>query len=239
MSKIYKIDEKSYHFNKSAFNSLIKTESGKTKSTQISITNRISDDLGFPLSTIKNWKLGRNAPNSIDDVKDLASYFNVEVQHLLKEKKEIIMKQDYSIEQVQSVKKVYDPLLVLFKDILDTEGLHPTYGGTKLSDGIRLDLDKEESDCDGYNYLCRRIENISLILEQERIFLHDTHIYAFLENFIEKELYDFLYFLYYGDENVELEKRFLDDHDKKYKEEYIRLTTMLDNEITSLYKGGF
>lgn len=67
--------------------------------------NKLSDDLGFPYTTISDWLSGRKYPR-IDKIEKLANYFNVSKSDLI-ERYEIQFQDSYDIHMFNTLTSNY------------------------------------------------------------------------------------------------------------------------------------
>ena len=89
--KTYSLDGQQYHFNRTAFIDAIKNATqirnsdGQTirTHTQLSLFEKIADQLGITPEAVKNWKMGNNSPVDLHSIEVCASVLGIDCTCLL------------------------------------------------------------------------------------------------------------------------------------------------------------
>lgn len=227
----FDLDGKKYQFSRENFYYLIDSYKDKNNITKERIYVELEERTNTSVETIKNWVKGNNGPSDESMVDNLADYFQTDKKSLLKLWEEKPMKINYTTQQINSAKRVYDSIILLLDDCTQTMGFRSYLYSRELNDGTYYkDEYGEDNSC--LYYLRNRVHKISTILAQEKFFLHDTEIYTSLQSFIDEDLTGFIEFV---------SKRELEELGtiiwlpvEGFNENYLAVSNKLDDVISSL-----
>ena len=181
---VYRMDGTSYRFDSAAFNTQFKAYA-KRETIQIgTLEEQLSAALFVTPSAIHNWRFGSNGPGSLELIRQLAKALSVSDSMLLLKK--IVEGNEtvkaYTPLQLESAKRVYDAIIDFLEDFYRTDG----FTGALWYKFSRSGSKDPESDI--YAYAEARLDKVSLILQKEYFFLHDTKLYDELYEYVDQDL---------------------------------------------------
>lgn len=186
MNKKYILEDKVYYFDYELFNKYFRNKKKDENTTLDKLEVDLSKYLNISKDAIHNWRFKKQSPSSLDMIIDISKYFNIkDYMLLLKGKEEKTNMNNFNQYQINSIKTIYDKIIEhldyfnntdgyndLWLHFVD-EGIEPTYIEDKL-----------------YEVADKKMNEIFLTYEKERIFLKDTPIYNEIGEYIYNDLYD-------------------------------------------------
>ena len=157
MSRTYKINEKQMTFSCQKFKEVFRAY---RKSKKKSVSDQIDDlakGLKVNYSTVENWYKGKNGPQDMEMIKDLAAALEVDDYMILMEEIDGGEKM-YKLtdRQKDASKRIYDVLIWFLEEF-------------RNSDGLSCFCEDE-----AFERLTQMQERVQLILSQECFDLHDV-----------------------------------------------------------------
>ena len=116
-------------------------------------------------------------------IKILSDIFKIEYKNLLKEIRKDIPKMKYEQCQLESIKRIYDAIIIFLEKFLNTDGFNDLWIEF-IDKGINNEFIEDKL----YDYAMKQIDNVNLILKQEYFYLHNLSIYDNLNTFINDDL---------------------------------------------------
>lgn len=206
-------------FNKQALREAVELYSTKNKCTKESVFEQLDELLDDSYDTIKSWyKISGSGPSYIDSVQRLAEFFSLDIKLLLKKEEEKTMV--YTDRQIESIKRVYDPIVMLMEDYKNTCGISPDCKGETMLDGYTLVSGFDFDDATDARHIMERVYRIRMQLKQERIYLHALDIYDILYSFVNEDLYNVISKALDGEEEAD--------------QLFVEMTNKLDEIVTSI-----
>lgn len=186
MNKKYIINDKVYYFDYELFNKYFRNKKKDENTTLDKLEVDLSKSLNISKDAVHSWRFKKQSPSSLDMIIDISKYFNIkDYMLLLKGKEEKTNINSFNQYQINSIKTIYDKIIEhldyfnntdgyndLWLHFVD-EGIEPTYIEDKL-----------------YEVADKKMDEIFLTYEKERIFLKDTPIYNEIGEYIYNDLYD-------------------------------------------------
>ncbi len=195
-SKTYIVDNINYCFDKGVFNSVFLKRKGDAKVGKYE--EMLSDSIGVSASTIHSWRVGDSSPSDIDKIIDLASLLDLGDYKILLKKKEGVVVMQITDRQKDSIKRIYDAVVVFFDTFDKTDGFnsywHKICGMYKSAREVQNAL---------YDIADAEHEKVRLVLKKEYIELFRLDLYEKLEEYV----YDYILDTY-ADEKLSYAYRF-------------------------------
>ena len=195
-SKTYVVDNTCYCFDKRTFNSYFLKRKGDKKVGEYE--ERLAKIIGTATSTIHSWRVGEGSPSDIEKIIDLASVFDLNDYKILLIKKEGKHAMQITDRQKDSIKRIYDAVVVFFDTFDNTDGFnsywHKICGNYKSAKEVEHAL---------YDIADMEHEKVKLVLKKEYIELFRLDLYEKLEEYV----YDYMLDTY-ADEKLSYAYRF-------------------------------
>lgn len=207
-TKKYSCDDKMYKFNFVAFKKAFAKKIEKLKVSIGELEEEIAQKINVSFSTIHTWRNCKSAPCSIELVRDLAKYFELEdcFELLIEERDEKSMQFDYELEikKAEAIKTIYENIFEFLTEYKNTDAFRilsydmsgvPEELKEEVLDGTmpwNIDASQESID----EYFCEidnKLFNIKLMFKKESVPLLGTEVYSALKVFIYNEFSDFVY----------------------------------------------
>ena len=181
IGRVFTENGKRYSFDYQAFQSYVKKSAKQRRVTQSTLVQTISETINVSKDAVNNWMYGRNGVSSIEFIKDMAKYLQVDWKLFLKELNEEKELFHLSERQKDSAKRIYDILIWFLDEFSNTDGFSIWW--TELKD--QGNSDPEDTI---YERLTRMEECVQLVINQEYFDLHNTEIYDAFCEFAGEEL---------------------------------------------------
>lgn len=226
-TRTFHINGSDYSFNFSAFDRFFRSYKNRINKNITDSEQTLADSLGVSRDAIHNWRCQKNGPADIGIIKAIAESFGINDYLILMEKKigEINMTANDRI--LDSLKKVYDAI-ILYLDYFDCSFGYLTDFYEFKEEG----LSDEEARDEIYSVASDSLHEVEVVLLQEYIILHKLDIYSKLESFVTRDLCDI------WDSKLEyVDKRdqITDDNEGMYCHERYEVIYNQLNEIMSEY----
>ena len=207
-TKKYSYDDKMYKFDFVAFKKMFAKKIEKSKVSIGELEEEIAQKINVSPSTIHTWRNSKSAPYSLELVKDLAIYFNLEdCFELLVEEREVKnMQFDYEVEvkKAEAIKVIYKNIYEFLTEYRNTDafkilsydisGVPEELRDEVLDGSMPWNIDPRPESID--KYFCEidnKLFDIKLMFKKESVPLLGTDIYFTLKEFIYKEISEFIY----------------------------------------------
>jgi transcriptional regulator with XRE-family HTH domain len=182
-TKIFLIDGAERQFDFSAFKISYDDYCKRNHINKCELEEEIAKELNVSSSAVHNWRSRSNGPSELTMIKDLSKILQTDYNLLLKEVKKENLKMTYTSIQIESIKKVYDAIIVFLENFLHTDGFNDLWF-KYAKDEIEKSLIEDELN----NYALQQINSVNCVLNQEYFYLHDLSIYEELEKYINDDL---------------------------------------------------
>ena len=182
-TKIFTIDNSEYQFNFSAFNIMFNKHCQFCRIKKGDFEEELAEKLNVSSSAVHNWRNINNGPSELEMIKILSDIFKIEYKNLLKEIGKDIPKMKYEQCQLESIKRIYDAIIIFLEKFLNTDGFNELWIEF-IDKGINNEFIEDKL----YDYAMKQIDNVNLILKQEYFYLHNLSIYDNLNTFINDDL---------------------------------------------------
>ena len=182
--KIYNIDGIEMQFNHDTFSKMFERYCKDKRMKKGSLKTKLGDKLCVTDSTVHSWRFGMSGPSSIEMIKELAEFFNIDdYKKLLKERKDD-MTVNITERQKDSLKRVYDAIIEFLDEFYWSDGFNDYWS----------DLCQHYSPQNVENKLYEIAEKeqrkVKLVLQKEYIELYRLDVYEKLEEYVYDTLCD-------------------------------------------------
>ena len=175
----FTIDGVKCSFNSSAFRDCI-NHSAKNGKSKGDIADELSKQLHVTIDAVYNWKYEKNGPADEDTIKQIAAYFHIDWQLLMKKTSSGTTETQLSERQKDAAKRIYDVLIWFLEEFSNTNGF--------ICWQEEFKEQEQELEDAVYERITQMEERVHLILEQEYFDLHDHEIYDALCEFACEDL---------------------------------------------------
>ena len=182
-TKIFTIDNSEYQFDFSAFNIMFNKHCQFCRIKKGDFEEELAEKLNVSSSAVHNWRNIKNGPSELEMIKILSDIFKIDYKNLLKKIRKDIPKMKYEQYQLESIKRIYDAIIIFLEEFLNTDGFNDLW-----LEFIDKGINKEFIEDKLYDYAMKQINNVNLILKQEYFYLHNLRIYDNLNTFINDDL---------------------------------------------------
>lgn len=220
-AKTYTVDNNCFFFDKCVFNSIFLKRKGDKKVGEYE--EILADLIGISASTIHSWRVGESSPSDIEKIIDVASVFDLNDYKTLLKKKEGVVTMQITDRQKDSIKRIYDAVVVFFDTFDKTDGFNSYWH--KICGMYKCDKEVQNA---LYDIADAEHEKVRLVLKKEYIELFRLDLYEKLEEYV----YDYILDTY-ADEKSSYAYRFEAGVEKI---DGTRDTLTTDEEITKAMK---
>lgn len=181
--KSFSIGTENYRFDSASFNTYFKKHASQNEIKIGSLEEEIADKLYVTTSTIHNWRCGSNGPGTLELIKNLANALSIsDYMNLLKKNVEVNKMEEYATLKIESIKRIYDAVIDFLNDFYNTDG----FTGALWYEFKRNGSSDPEEDI--FDYAENKIRAVSLVLQKEYFYLHDTKVYSELCEYVDNNL---------------------------------------------------
>lgn len=120
----YTVDGLEYQFDTRTFNEIFRRAARiQSRMSLSSFEQQVGDAVSVSSSTVHAWRLGNNAPADIERVCELANYFGLSKDTLLKQSgRERPMKGKYTDRQLEALRRIYAAVIDFLDEFQRTMG---------------------------------------------------------------------------------------------------------------------
>lgn len=185
MNKKFIINEVIYYFDYETFNNYFKDTKRKKNVTFEKLEIALSEYLKISKEAIHNWRFGKQSPSSLEFIIEICKYFKIKDYMILLKRKEIESSMNnFNQYQLNSIKLLYDKIIEYLDYFYHTDG----YNNLWL-DYVDKGYNKNIIENELYEFADKKINEVILTYNKERIFLKNTSIYDEIGEFIYNDLY--------------------------------------------------
>lgn len=183
--KSFSIGTENYRFDSASFNTYFKKHAAQKEIKISSLEEEIANKLYVTTSTIHNWRFGSNGPGTLELIQNLANALSIsDYMNLLKKNVEANKMEEYATLKIESIKRIYDAVIDFLEDFYNTDG----FTGTLWYKFQRNGSSNPEEDI--FDYAENKIRAVSLVLQKEYFYLHDTKVYSELCEYVHNNLWE-------------------------------------------------
>lgn len=157
-TKIFTIDNSEYQFDFSAFNIMFNKHCQFCHIKKSDFEEELAEILNVSSSAVHNWRNINNGPSELEMIKILSDIFKIEYKNLLKEIRKDIPKMKYEQCQLESIKRIYDAIIIFLEKFLNTDGFNDLWIEF-IDKGINNEFIEDKL----YDYAMKQIDNVNLI----------------------------------------------------------------------------
>lgn len=204
--KKYSYGDKIYRFNFVAFKKAFTKKKEKSELSIGELEEEIAEEINVSSSTIHTWRNNKSAPCSLELVKELTQYFDLEnyFELLIEEREEKNMQFDYELEmkKAEAIKTIYENIFEFLTEYKNTDafkvlsydvsGVPEELKKEVLVETMSVNISQESID----EYFCEidnKLFEIKLMFKKESVPLLGTEIYYVLKEFLYNEISNFVY----------------------------------------------
>ena len=186
MNKKYIINDEVYYFDYEIFNKYFRNKKKEEHITLDKLEIELSKSLNISKDAIHNWRFKKQSPSSLDMIMDISKYFNIkDYKLLLKGKESEKNMNNFNQYQINSIKIIYDKIVEYLDYFNHTDGYNDLW-----LDFVDKGIDSKFIEDKLYEVADKKINEVFLVYEKERIFLKNTPIYNEIGEYIYNDLYD-------------------------------------------------
>ena len=186
MNKKYIINDEVYYFDYELFNKYFRHKKKEEHITLDKLEIELSKSLNISKDAIHNWRFKKQSPSSLDMIMDISKYFNIKDYKLLLKGKEAEKNMNnFNQYQINSIKIIYDKIVEHLDYFNHTDGYNDLW-----FDFVDKGIDPKFIEDKLYEVADKKINEVFLVYEKERIFLKNTPIYNEIGEYICNNLYD-------------------------------------------------
>lgn len=185
MNKKYIIDEKVYYFDYDLFNKFFKSNYSKKHITLEQLEIELAEYLNISKDAVHSWRFKKQSPMSLEIIIEISKYFNVRDYMIFLRRKEIQSNMNnFNQYQINSIKKIYDKIIEHLDYFYHTDGYNDLWH-QYADQGYKTNIIEDKL----YDVAEKKLDEVFLAYEKERIFLKNTSIYDEIGEYIENDLY--------------------------------------------------
>ena len=186
MNKKYIINETIYYFDYEIFNNYFRDKKVKNHITLENLEIELSEYLNISKDAVHSWRFKKQSPSSLEIIVKISNFFNInDYMILLKRKEQKKQMNDLNQYQINSIKTIYDKIIEHLDYFYHTDGYNDLWLHF-VDEGYDKNLIEDKL----YEIAEKKINEVFLSYEKERIFLKNTPIYDEIGEFIYNDLYD-------------------------------------------------
>lgn len=186
------IDDEKYCFDTEAFKTCFNKFAKDNDIQKGQLEENLADNLYLSKDAIHAWKCGNNGPGELEYIKKLSELLNVPYMYLLKKVVEEKIVEKYSVEQVESIKRVYDVIIDFLEEFDRTDGFNDLFYDFKdaYDKEIIKPIEKDENDFidELKTYVEDRARDIYKVLKKEYFYLRNTEIFNKLWDYVDVDI---------------------------------------------------
>ena len=184
-TKLFYIGDEGYRFDSTSFNTYFKSKAKETNDRIGNLEEKVAINLHVSKEAVHNWRFGSNGPSTLELIQNLANELSISNYiNILKKNVEGTMVENYTCEKIASMKRIYDSIIEFLDDFYNTGGFTTSLWYEFARNG------SQDPEDDIYDYAENKIRCIYLMLKKEYFYLHDTKVYAELQEYVDNDLWD-------------------------------------------------